>query len=61
VRDAVGRANLTGWLLVVLLAVVAELVIRRLGLEDSVARPSDTFSALASELWSGSLSRMRRS
>ena len=39
-----------------LLAIVAELVIRRLGLEDSVARPSETFRALASELSSGSLS-----
>jgi len=56
VRHAVGRTNLTGWLVVALIAVVAELVIRRLGLEDSVARPSETFSALASELSSGSLS-----
>jgi len=55
-RNAVGRANLPGWLFVVLLAVVAELVIRQLDLEDSVARPSETVRTLTNELSSGALS-----
>ena len=55
-RHAVGRANLPGWLFVGFLAIVVELVTRRLGLEDSIARPSETFRALGSELSSGTLS-----
>ena len=55
-RHAVGRASLPGWLFVGFLAIVVELVTRRLGLENSIARPSETFRALGSELSSGTLS-----
>ena len=56
-RRALGRVNLTGWLFVVALAVVAELAVRRYGLDDSVARPSQTLGALIQGLSSGELSR----
>jgi ABC-type nitrate/sulfonate/bicarbonate transport system permease component len=55
-RRAVDRVNVPGWLFVIGLTVVAELAIRRLGLEDSVARPSETFHALRDGLSSGELS-----
>lgn len=54
-REAVGRANLPGWLVVVLVALGAEIAIRRLDLGDSVAAPSNALSALVSELRSGPL------
>ena len=50
------RVNIPGWLFVVLLALVAEVAIRRYGLEDSVARPSETVGALVDGLSSGDLS-----
>jgi ABC-type nitrate/sulfonate/bicarbonate transport system permease component len=50
------RMNVPGWLFVALLAVVAELAIRRYGFEDSVARPSETLGALGDGLSSGALS-----
>lgn len=45
-----------GWILVVLLALLAELAIRRFDLHDSVSTPGDTLSALAAGLSSGELS-----
>jgi NitT/TauT family transport system permease protein len=51
----VKRANIAGWLFVVVVTLVAELAIRRLELEDSVARPTETFRALGDGLSSGEL------
>ena len=56
-RRAFGRVNLAGWLFVVVLALLVELVVRTYGLEDSVARPSETLGALQQGLSSGELSR----
>jgi ABC-type nitrate/sulfonate/bicarbonate transport system permease component len=50
------RANLAGWLVVVCVAVLAEVGIRVYDLHDSVAAPSDTLRALVEELSSGTLS-----
>ena len=56
-RHALGRVNFVGWGFVLALVLVAELAIRRFGLEDSVARPSETLAALTDGLSSGELSR----
>jgi NitT/TauT family transport system permease protein len=53
---ALRRVNVAGWLLVVLLALVAEAAVRHFGLDDSVARPSQALHALADGLSSGELS-----
>ncbi len=50
------RTNASGWLLVVLVAVLAEMAIRQLDLHDSVAAPSDTLRALVDGLADGTLS-----
>jgi NitT/TauT family transport system permease protein len=50
------RANVAGWLVVVCVAVLAEVGIRVYDLHDSVAAPSDTLRALVEELSSGTLS-----
>lgn len=49
------RFNVAGWLLVALVAAVAEAAVRAFDLHDSVAAPSATLDALASELSSGAL------
>jgi NitT/TauT family transport system permease protein len=51
----VKRANLAGWLFVVLLAGLLEACVRLFELSDSVAAPSATLRALAEELSSGGL------
>jgi NitT/TauT family transport system permease protein len=51
----VERLNMPGLAVVVLAALGAELAVRRFGLEDSVAAPSDALSTLLSELRTGSL------
>ena len=53
---AVKRANLAGWLVIVLVAGLAEVSVRLFDLDDSVAAPSAALSALAGGLWSGTLS-----
>jgi ABC-type nitrate/sulfonate/bicarbonate transport system permease component len=50
------RANLAGWLFLVLLAGLLEACVRLFELSDSVAAPSATLRALAEELSSGGLS-----
>lgn len=50
------RANLPGWLFVVLVTVLVEASIRLFDLHDSVATPSSTFRALAEGMSSGTLS-----
>jgi len=50
------RTNASGWLLVVLVAVLAEAAIRQLDLHESVAAPSDTLRALVDGLSDGTLS-----
>jgi ABC-type nitrate/sulfonate/bicarbonate transport system permease component len=52
----VRRANIAGWLFVVLAAGLAEACVRVFKLEDTVAAPSATLRALAEELSSGTLS-----
>jgi ABC-type nitrate/sulfonate/bicarbonate transport system permease component len=52
----VRKANLAGWLVVVLVTATAELAVRVFDLHDSVAAPSAALGALATELWSGALS-----
>jgi NitT/TauT family transport system permease protein len=49
------RANLAGWLFLVLLAGLLEACVRLFELSDSVAAPSATLRALAEELSSGGL------
>jgi len=56
VGGPVKRLNLSGWLVVALVAGIGELVVRAFDLEDSVAAPSDALRALATGLWSGGLS-----
>jgi len=51
------RGNLSGWLFVVLVAGLAEVIVRAGNLGDSVAAPSAAVRALASELWAGRLSQ----
>ena len=50
------RANVAGWLLVVLIVAAVELVVRLFDLHDSIAAPSAAFAALGDGLWSGQLS-----
>src|SRR4051812_6917594 len=50
------KPNLPGWLLVVLVTVLAEAGIRLFELQDSVAAPSAALRALVDGLWSGTLS-----
>src|SRR6187402_1880845 len=50
------RTNASGWLLVVLIGVLAEVAIRQLDLHQSVAAPSDTLRALVDGLSDGTLS-----
>jgi len=50
------RTNASGWLLVVLVSVLAEATIRQRDLHDSVAAPSDTLRALVDGLSDGTLS-----
>jgi NitT/TauT family transport system permease protein len=50
------RVNVAGWLLVVLLALAAEMIVRHFELDDSVARPSEALGALVDGLSSGELS-----
>jgi ABC-type nitrate/sulfonate/bicarbonate transport system permease component len=52
----VRRANLSGWLFVVLMAGLLEAAVRLLDLEDSVAAPSETLRALVDGMTSGTLS-----
>jgi NitT/TauT family transport system permease protein len=56
VAGVLKRTNASGWLLVVLVAVLAEAAVRRFDLHDSVAAPSDTVRALVDELSDGTLS-----
>src|SRR5215213_8294185 len=49
------RANLPGWLFVVLVTAVAEAGVRLFELQDSVAAPSAALRALGDGLWSGTL------
>ena len=56
VGGPVKRLNLSGWLVVALLAGIGELAVRAFDLEDSVAAPSDALRALGTGLWSGGLS-----
>jgi len=49
------RANLPGWLFVVLVTTVAEAGVRLFELQDSVAAPSAALRALGDGLWSGTL------
>ena len=49
------RANLVGWLVVVLAAALVEAAVRLFELDDSVAAPSDTVRALVDEMSSGGL------
>jgi NitT/TauT family transport system permease protein len=56
VRRAATRANLPGWLFVVLVTALVEASIRLFDLHDSVATPSSTFRALAEGISSGTLS-----
>jgi ABC-type nitrate/sulfonate/bicarbonate transport system permease component len=55
-RRVVHASNLTGWLFLALLTVLAEVTVRVFELQDSVATPSSTLRALVEELSSGSLS-----
>src|SRR5438105_15249142 len=52
----VRRANLAGWLFVVLVAGLLEAAVRLLDLEDSVAAPSEALRALVDGMTSGALS-----
>jgi ABC-type nitrate/sulfonate/bicarbonate transport system permease component len=54
-RRLLQRANLAGWLFVVLLAVLAEAAVRGFELRDSVPAPSATVRALADGIVSGTL------
>ena len=54
-RYAGERVNVSGWLVVVLVALAAELAIPGLNLEDTVARPSQALTTLVSELRAGPL------
>jgi ABC-type nitrate/sulfonate/bicarbonate transport system permease component len=56
VRGIAKQANVTGWLLVVLVTLVFEAAVQLFDLHDSVAAPSATLRALAEGLWSGALS-----
>jgi ABC-type nitrate/sulfonate/bicarbonate transport system permease component len=56
VGGPVKRLNLSGWLVVALVAGIGELAVRVFDLEDSVAAPSDALRALGTGLWSGGLS-----
>jgi NitT/TauT family transport system permease protein len=53
---ALKGTNASGWLVVVFVAVLVEVVVRVFDLRDSVAAPSDTLRALVDELSSGTLS-----
>ena len=55
-RSFVKRLNFAGWLFVVLVAVLAEAVVRLFDLHDSVAAPSAALRALVDGLSSGALS-----
>jgi ABC-type nitrate/sulfonate/bicarbonate transport system permease component len=48
--------NATGWLLVVLVALMLETAVRLFDLHDSIAAPSAALQALIEGLWSGTLS-----
>ena len=50
------RTNVSGWLVVVLVAVLVELVVRAYDLHDSVAAPSEALRALVDGLSDGTLS-----
>lgn len=54
-RYAAERVNVSGWLVVVLVALSAEIAIPRMDLEDTVATPRQAASTLVSELRAGSL------
>jgi len=56
VGSPVKRLNLSGWLVVALVAGIGELAVRSFHLEDSVAAPSAALRALGTGLWSGGLS-----
>jgi NitT/TauT family transport system permease protein len=51
----VRRGNVAGWLFVLALAIVADVLVRAFDLHDSVAAPSAAVAALVDELRSGSL------
>jgi NitT/TauT family transport system permease protein len=56
VDGVVTRPNFAGWLVVAAVAALAELGVRVFDLRDSVAAPSEALAALATGLWSGTLS-----
>jgi ABC-type nitrate/sulfonate/bicarbonate transport system permease component len=56
VTRSLRRVNVLGWLVVALVAVLAEVAVRLFDLQDSVAAPSATLRALSDGLVSGTLS-----
>ena len=54
-RPVRGRVNIAGWSFVLLVTIVAELAVRMLDLEDSIAAPSSALRALGAGLADGTI------